>query len=556
MQHYHDVRRRILFSMILVPVVPFIMSMIIGYRSFVASLEESANTSMKTIALDRRDMISDYLAERRADLEFILKSIGPERMAEPGGLDAVFALLQKKSSAFTDLGLLTGTGRHAAYVGPYSLEDKDYSQSEWFRDVMDKGGYISDVFLGYRNVPHFVVAVRFESGGGNWILRATIDSTVFGRLVERISLGNTGEAYILNDKGELQTGRRSGGNLLDLDDYYYPKLDADVATFTDEENGLEYLYAFTRLNGVDWRLVVRQEKSDALSAVLRTSRVIIWVAVLGGVLIIALAFFLSGRIVNALKRKDYEKQSLSNQLVRATRLAELGEMSAGIAHEINNPLQIMKSDLTLMDMVMEDFEKKQGTESESVRELRESMDQLKIQINRCARITRSILKFGRHSEPERVAINLDSYLAEIKTLVEQKAAVSGIEFKCEVAEGSSNVKGDPGQLQQVFLNLLNNAIHAIEERHGSQGGSLSMCAGPGRDGMVEIKVIDNGAGISKKNLERIFTPFFTTKPTGQGTGLGLSVCYGIVAGMDGSMDVYSEEGVGCTFTVRLPVFDS
>ncbi len=557
MQHYNDVRRRILGGMILVPVIPFIMSMIIGYKSFVASLEESANTSMRTIALDHRDMISDYLGERSSDLNLILKTIGPDKLMQEAELSEVFSLLQEKSPAFMDLGLLKDDGRHAVYIGPYNLGDKDYSQSEWFNEVMAKGSYVSDVFLGFRNVPHFIVAVRRESGGRSWVLRATIDSTVFGRLVEHVSIGKTGEAYIINDIGEFQTERRSGGRLLDKDVHKYPAQQPGVMTFMGEDNGQEYLYASAVLKEGGWRLVVRQEKDDALSAVRDASRLIVWVAVLGGILIMVLAFFLSGRIVAALKRKDYEKESLSNQLVRATRLAELGEMSAGIAHEINNPLQIMKSDLTLMDMIMDDMEQGDVKQtSESVRELRESMEQLKLQISRCAKITRSILKFGRYSEPEKVDVDLNLYLSEVCGMVEQKAAVSGIDFSYRVSDDAPKIHGDPAQLQQVLLNLLNNAIHAIIERHGSSGGLLSVTAGSGLNGMADVKVIDNGSGISRKNLDRVFTPFFTTKPTGQGTGLGLSVCYGIVAGMGGSMNVESEEGQGTTFTVSLPVVRS
>jgi two-component system NtrC family sensor kinase len=114
------------------------------------------------------------------------------------------------------------------------------------------------------------------------------------------------------------------------------------------------------------------------------------------------------------------------------------------------------------------------------------------------------------------------------------------------------IHADPGQLQQVLLNLYNNAIDAIISMHGAEGGELSVKAGPNEDGKVEISVTDNGAGISPDNLKRIFTPFFTTKPVGKGTGLGLSVCYGIIDKMGGVMEVRSEKGVGTTFTILLP----
>ncbi|MEJ2726230.1 MAG: HAMP domain-containing sensor histidine kinase, partial [Deltaproteobacteria bacterium] len=141
---------------------------------------------------------------------------------------------------------------------------------------------------------------------------------------------------------------------------------------------------------------------------------------------------------------------------------------------------------------------------------------------------------------------------EVAAMVDKRAGVHGIALKEEIAEGIPPVHGDPGQLQQVLLNLLNNAIDAIIEAHGSKGGELAIQATPDENEKVVISVTDNGAGISPENLKKVFTPFFTTKPVGKGTGLGLSVCFGIVDNMGGVMEVESKKGVGTTFTVRLP----
>jgi two-component system NtrC family sensor kinase len=231
----------------------------------------------------------------------------------------------------------------------------------------------------------------------------------------------------------------------------------------------------------------------------------------------------------------------------------LGEMAAGFAHEINNPLQIMKSEQTLMDTILSDLkEKGELKESEDLAELEDSMDQIKLQIDRCAKITQAILKFGRQGEPISRDVDLSIFIPEVAAMVDKRATVHGIALKEEIAEGVPSVHGDPGQLQQVLLNLLNNAIDAIIDAHGSKGGELVIQARPDENGKVVISVTDNGAGISPENLKKVFTPFFTTKPVGKGTGLGLSVCYGIVDSMGGVMEVSSQKGVGTTFTVRLP----
>jgi two-component system NtrC family sensor kinase len=138
-------------------------------------------------------------------------------------------------------------------------------------------------------------------------------------------------------------------------------------------------------------------------------------------------------------------------------------------------------------------------------------------------------------------------------MVTRKAGVHGITIEHQIAADIPAVYGDPRHLQQVLVNLLNNAIDAAIERHGTSGGEIRIESAPSAENRhVEIKVCDNGSGISAENLKKIFTPFFTTKPVGKGTGLGLSVCYGIIQKMDGDMAVASQENVGTTFTIRLP----
>lgn len=553
---YATLRRLILALMILVPFVPFILVLGIGYYYFTTSLESAAIASMKRIVGDHRQMIESFLRERKADLEFIVNSYKFEELADPQELYKVFTHLQEKSVAFVDLGIFNEEGIHVAYHGPYRLVGKDYSQEDWFKEVLRQGTYVSDIFLGYRRIPHFIIALAGEEEGKQWVVRSTIDTYMFTDLVEKVRIGKTGEAYILSRGGIFQTERRSGGNLMDKDPdgIVQPAPHAEIRTFVKEDSkGEAYLYATTWLKDKEWMLVVRQEEADAFSSLRSASYMIILVSLLGGALIVAVAFYVTGQIIRRMEVIDTEKDQLGQQLVRATRLAELGQMSAGFAHEINNPLQIMKSEQTLIDTIFSDMKERGDLkESEDLKELEDSMAQIKLQIDRCAKITQAILKFGRQSEPVIKDVDLLTFIPEITAMVAKKAGVNGIALTEQVAENTPMIHVDPSQLQQVLLNLFNNAVDAIVERHGSQGGELAIEVGPDENGRVKVSVKDNGIGISPENLKKVFTPFFTTKPVGQGTGLGLSVCYGIVDGMGGVMEVESEKGVGTTFTIRLP----
>ncbi|MDH3344707.1 MAG: cache domain-containing protein, partial [Desulfobacteraceae bacterium] len=356
--HFSTIRRILLTCMILVPLIPFILVLGTGYYYFKTSIESSTIASMKRIVEDHRHMIESFLNERENDLKFILHSYTFDTLSQSEKLDTVFDHLQKESQAFVDLGIFNKDGLHVAYRGPYSLKGKVYKDTDWFKEVMKHGYYISDIFLGYRQVPHFIIALAKEKEGEKWVIRTTIDTVKFNNIVKGIRIGKTGEAYILNVNGLLQTEPRSGGKLMEKhpDTVKYPSSDIGIETFIDQGlKGEAYLYTTTWLQNKKWLLVVRQEKSDAFRALTSAVYLVILITVIGGAIIAVVAFYLTNHIVGRMEKMDVEKEQLNQQLIGASRLAELGEMSAGFAHEINNPLQIIKNEQSLMEMILSDM---------------------------------------------------------------------------------------------------------------------------------------------------------------------------------------------------------
>ncbi len=553
--YYASLKRNILVSMMFVPIVPFVLVVAIGYHYFTNSLESNTIARMTRVAEDHRQVIELFLNERRADLQLIADSYTFGQIIKPQILKEIFTNLQKASNAFVDLGVFNKEGFHVAYQGPYELAGKDYREAAWFKEVMQKGWYISDVFLGYRNVPHFIIAIVKRDNGATWVIRATIDTLLFNDLVERVRIGKTGEAYIVNCEGLFQSQRRSGGDLLAADsDFQKYKYTSDhITSFVARDaSGEAYLYATAALKDNNWLLVVRQEQQDAFGALYAASYLVIVIAVLGGLMIVPLAFFMSNRIVKKMEELDADRRQLNQQLIMASRLAEIGEMSAGFAHEINNPLQIIRTEQTLIDTILSDLkERGELKSSEDLAELEDSLKQISIQIQRCAKVTQAILKFARKKEATVAVIDLRTFLPEVINMIARKASVDGIAIQERFPDEIPPISSDPAELQQVMVNFLNNALDAVVARHGTQGGLVTVEVIKA-DGNVEISVTDNGCGISKENMERIFTPFFTTKPVGKGTGLGLSVCFGIIERMGGRIDVNSQPNKGTTFTITLP----
>lgn len=552
----HSLKKKIFMALVFIPAIPFSAILVIGWWYTTSTLEKSVISNIERVATDHSHLISAFLHERVADLKLAGETLGHAGFLEKGRIKAVLEDLQAEADVFTDLGVIGPDGIQQAYTGPYDLASADYSQAKWFKQVMAKGQYVSDVFLGYRNSPHLIIAARIIGPGGDWIIRATINTGYFNDLVSDVRIGKTGEAYLVNSSGEFQTDRRSGGVLLEKDPVFdrFPQPEKGVAIFMDktplEQN---YLYAIVQIAPENWFMIVRQEKSEAFGPLNRAALLIAAVFLVGAIVILVLAYTLSEKIESAIWHYATEEEKLKSQLVRAARLAELGEMAAGFAHEINNPLQVMKSDLALMEMILTDsVQGGKPVAADDFNEINTSIEQLKIQISRCARITQSILKFGRHNKPEIKLVPVSSFVSDVLTMVERKAQVNGIDIVKDIEPDLPYIECDPTHLQQVLLNLMNNAMDSVVEQNNANGGVIVVKAFLGGDGTIILSVNDNGTGIDSEDLDKIFTPFFTTKPDGRGTGLGLSVCHGIISSMGGSMAVESAKGHGATFSITLP----
>ena len=546
--------RFILGNMTLVPLVPFLVLLVVGAILFAGAMEKSIMGRLSQTARDHGVMVDTFLKERRADLVLMASASSFDVLSSPENLGQAFGHLKASSGAFMDLGVFDAAGVHVAYTGPYRLEGIDYREETWFRKTMADGSWISDVFSGFRKTPHVVVAVRAQGRGRPWVLRATIDTDRFQALVGGVRIGETGEAFLINEDGLYQSQRTSRGRLMerDLDFGSYAEGDGQRgAQVIRCRDGILRVVVSVYLTEKPWRLVVAQNKHEAFESLFRIYLVIFGVMIAGGGGLLAVGYGLTLRIVTRIRRSDDQADHLEEQLYRAARLAELGEMAAGFAHEINNPLQVMQSELAYMDVTVGDVEAGTG----DFTEVRASLKQMKLQIGRCSDITRSVLNFGRKSASKDQAVAMEDFLVEVAKMVRTRAEVSGVVLDTAIPEAGVMVWGDPSRLQQVFLNLINNALDAVAAMHGSCGGEVHM--GVRQEGeMVFVDVRDNGEGMESGTLSKIFSPFFTSKPPGSGTGLGLSVCFSIIEGMGGHIHVESTPMEGSCFTVSLPLHHS
>jgi signal transduction histidine kinase len=259
---------------------------------------------------------------------------------------------------------------------------------------------------------------------------------------------------------------------------------------------------------------------------------------------------------NALVEKELledlvaELKETQQQLVQAGKMAAVGQLAAGVAHEINNPLAGI---MGYAQLAAEHIRARQttGIPPSEVHRFLGYIENMEKQSQRCKQIVQNLLRFARastHEEPEPVDVN--HVVRETLSFLSHQMVSNGVQLDSRLADPIPAIKGHAGKLQQILTNILINALQAIRSGEGRVVVETSVA-----DNWVTIRITDTGEGIPEENLDKIFEPFFTTKEIGQGTGLGLSVTYGLVKDMGGNIAVESQVGKGTTFTVAFPVME-
>lgn len=251
------------------------------------------------------------------------------------------------------------------------------------------------------------------------------------------------------------------------------------------------------------------------------------------------------KVIRIREKEAEEKfrKECETKMVVTERLASLGTLAAGVAHEINNPLAVIGESVGWMQRLLQ----KEAAGSMSARkDLELPLDKIEKSILRIKKITHQLLGIVRKSDFTVAEIHVEELLKDTMELVRPEALNRGVEIRIEAEQSLKTIWSDPYQLRQVMINLLNNAIHASKRE-----GAITIFLGQSNDG-VEIAVQDQGTGIPAEHLEKIFEPFFSTKEPGEGTGLGLYVTRNIVEKLEGAIDVKSSPGKGSAFTVFLP----
>jgi two-component system NtrC family sensor kinase len=268
---------------------------------------------------------------------------------------------------------------------------------------------------------------------------------------------------------------------------------------------------------------------------------------IGAFVLAAGSFYFTRRLAQEAEKAAKKALQFEEQLYGGRQLSSVDQLSAGIAHEINNPLAIIAQETQWLQHLLQSSTINNTKEAD---ECRESVQVISIQVDRSKEIVQKLLSLARQMDPVIQSVDINKLVENMVSIMEREAKTKNIGITKELLHNLPLVSSDPPLLRQVILNLMVNASHAIE-----QNGTITVGTRV-QGNYVDITVEDTGCGIPQENLNKIFTPFFSTKPQGKGTGLGLAICRGIVEKLGGYVSVTSEVGKNTVFTVRLPTDSS
>lgn len=544
---YKSLKIRVILLDAILSLLPLVIVATISYFWFQSILKEDYRSQIKWQIENTKQSLDFFIEERVSGLRFIASTFTYEQLSDRRTLANVFLKFKREVSGLVDIGIIDSNGIQQAYVGPYKLEGKNYSDQDWFDEVMVRNVYVSDVFMGYRKLPHFAIAVKRENPeqGTFWILRATIDVDTLSKFASAMNLGNKDDAFLINKEGVIQTPSRFHGNVLEKLSFSLPgsPQGATVQEITDSSDKCT-LCGYAELKHSPWVLVAMIQSAPYLKIPRIFKNELLFITIISIIIGIIVVTRIANTLVNRIQEAEKEREDAIAQSEHASKLASVGRLASGVAHEINNPLAIINEKAGLMKDILETAEDLPKSREKFLGLINSIFDS----VSRCRTITHRLLGFSRRMDTAHELFDMNDAIREVLGFLEKEIIFRNIRLDLVLAEDLPRVMSDRGQVQQVLLNIFNNALDALlEEKEG-----VITITTNAEDQKIRVSVSDNGHGIPKDKLKKIFEPFYSTKEKGKGTGLGLFISYGIIKKLGGNILVESEADKGTNFTIEIP----
>lgn len=546
-------RVNLIIILILISSVPLVLFAIVVYRKEADLVRKKVLSHLKSIVAQNSLMVDEFRLERMRDLSLLAATIE----AHGGECDRIhLKLMYKDRTIYKHIFFADKEGRIRCKTGKGHLFERGLVNQAWFKAAAKGKPFMGELTSREGKDRYDLllsVPVRIANGTIIGVAGAIVDFENIASIMKNTGIGQTGEIYILNKDGvfltstQVEEGRSGERMEPELFAGYFKEVGPNEYI---DYRGKKVVRVFKKLSDSNWYLVGEQDATEVFKDVANLRNLFAGFVVLLIALITLIGYLISRKIVHLLKSAYEQKKELEIQVIQKDKLASMGLLTAGIAHELNTPLA---SALLYTQMLKEDA---RSTWPVAL----EKLSSIEGEIKRGSKIVKNLLDFSRQSQTDTVTTDVNEVLGKLLDISEQLCSDRGIEIKRTFEKKIPLVKGNANILHQVFMNIVANAVDAMEK-----GGTLSVLTrhiASLHKTVIEIQ--DTGTGIPEELLGDVFDPFFTTKPSGEGTGLGLAISYSMVRKMGGNIratstcateNSYPYQPTGTTFTIELPALD-
>ncbi len=528
-----------------VALIPLLVMTLIDFQLTKRAIESEIHVNMIRTVSNTWQAISSSLTQRKAALDFIARDNSYENLNQAERLSGILKSLQEGLGGFEDIGVVDARGHVQAYTGPYDLKGANVYSDKCFQSVIKKGFYIKDMHGEAETAPHLVMATKHVLQDGSFfVLRSGLDNNLMNNMISRLDIGRADDAFIVSNEGVLQTPSRSHGGIYDKISLPIPEPVSGTKTMEAmAQDGTPVLVGYAHIPDTSLILMMVKPKSEIMAMWYKPRMKLVGLLVLSIAVILLAVLGSATYLVQRIHDADQKRVAALHQVEYSNKLASLGRLASGVAHEINNPLAIINQKAGLIKDL---FTMHQSYASDE--KLMGLVKGVLSSVERAGSITGQLLNFARHLDTDIERFDLGEMVGDLMGLLEKEAEFRRIEISLKMPGEKIVLESDRGNIQQICLNLINNAFAAME-----QGGQLDIKVAVNTPQQITIVIADNGHGIPPADLKRVFEPFFSTRAGHKGTGLGLSITYGLVKEIGGDIAVESKLGEGTRFIVTLPM---
>jgi len=529
--YYRKVWKKVVAILIAAAFLPLVL---IGGGMYVymdGMIKHKTMEALQAEVVYHKRTIDSFLIERTKDLKFISENNSLSKMISPGTIETVFYSLQNQLPCLQDLGIIGTNGEHLAYTGPYDLGTKNYKDASWFKAVMAQDIFISDVFTGFRNEPHFIIAVKRNEGQTAWILRATIQSDFFDNVITQMTGNRAVDSFLINSSGEFQTNSKYGGKRMEKSQITPPSHFNGVKF---EEKGSRITLT-TWLETIPWLSVVKVDKREIFKESRKLMMISFFIVLLSGFLIILAILFTTDSLVSMLEEKRKRSHRLDSRLRRTAFLASSMKLARGIFSDLNDILSNIHVTACLME---------EQARLENLSETDMLAKQIFSESIRGKNLIDSFIRFAEPKDPVIMDVNIGMILIRIIGFLETSLIEKNIHITTDFQDGLPSVRSDVAVLRQVFLNFLLNAS-AVVSTNGTIGVSTFR-----KQHYVMVLIADSGPGLGNADMEQLFDLQHLTKRGDWGFGMAISRF--IMERIGGKISVRNGEKHGVIFEIQVP----